>query len=163
MAGVVLDRVVQLGAGGAGAAVAHAGLVLGYGQLVLFDVDPARAASVVERLTAHFGPGRAVVGTDLAAEVGRANGLVNATPIGMTAHPGMPLPEELLRPDLWVSDVIYVPRETELLRRAKALGARVDNGGGMNIHQAVAQFRLFTGREPNVERMAASFARIVGV
>ena len=56
-----------------------------------------------------------------------------------------------------------IPHLTELSPDAEALGARVDNGGGMNIHQAVAQFRLFTGREPNVERMAASFARIVGV
>lgn len=161
MAGVALDCVVQLGAGGAGAAVAHAGLMLGFGRLVLFDIDPARAADVVERLTRHFGPGRAAVGTDLEAELAQASGLVNTTPIGMDAHPGMPLPETLLRPDLWVSDVIYVPRETELLRRARALGARTENGGGMNIYQAVAQFRLFAGREPDAERMAASFARIV--
>jgi len=160
MDGVARDRVVQLGAGGAGAAVAHAGLTLGYGVLVLFDTDPTRAAAVADRLNAHFGPGRAVVGTDLAAEVASANGLVNATPIGMDAHPGMPLPAELLRPDLWVSDVIYFPRETELLRRARALGARTDNGGGMNIYQGVAQFRLFTGVEPDADRMAESFGRI---
>jgi len=160
MGGVAFDRVVQVGAGGAGAAVAHAGLTLGFGVLVLFDTDPARAADVAERLNSNFGAGRAVVGTDLAAEMAAANGLVNATPIGMDGHPGMPVPAELLRKDLWVSDVIYFPRETELLRHARELGARTDNGGGMNIYQAVEQFRLFSGHEPDADRMAASFARI---
>lgn len=160
MDGVRRDRVVQLGAGGAGAAVAHAGLTLGYGTLVLFDPEAARAAALADRLNAHFGPGRAVIGTDLLAEIARADGLVNATPIGMDAHPGIPLAPELLRADLWVSDVIYFPRETELLRRARSRGARTDNGGGMNIYQGVAQFRLFTGVEPDADRMAESFSRI---
>lgn len=160
MAGVACDRVVQLGAGGAGAAVAHAGLGLGFGELTLFDTDPARAAACVQRLNRHFGAGRARVGTDLAATLATADGLVNATPIGMDGHPGMPLPASLLRPDLWVSDIIYFPRETALLQHARALGARIDNGAGMNIYQGVAQFRLFTGVEPDAARMAASFARI---
>ncbi len=160
MGDVKRDRVVQLGAGGAGAAVAHAGLTLGFGELTLFDTDLNRAAAVADRLNSHFGPGRAVVGTDLAAAVAAADGLVNCTPIGMDAHPGVPLPVEMLRADLWVSDVIYFPRETELLRHARELGARTDNGVGMNIYQAAAQFRLFSGSEPDVERMAQSFARI---
>lgn len=160
MAGVKRDRVVQLGAGGAGAAVAHAGLTLGFGVLTLFDTDPSRAAAVAERLNGHFGPGRALVGADLASDVARADGLINTTPVGMDAHPGMPLPKDMLRPNLWVSDIIYFPRETELLRQARALGARTDNGVGMNICQGVAQFRLFTGVEPDADRMAASFLRI---
>jgi shikimate dehydrogenase len=160
MNGVKIDRVVQLGAGGAGAAVAYAGLTLGFGALTLFDTEPGRAVAVAERLNSRFGPGRAAVGTDLAAEIAAADGLVNATPVGMDAHPGLPLPSDLLRPNLWVSDVIYFPRETELLRHARELGARTDNGGGMNIYQGVAQFRLFTGVEPDADRMAQSFGRI---
>ena len=68
-------RVVQLGAGGAGAAVAHAGLTLGYEVLTLFDMDPRRAAEVVERLTKHFGEGRAVVGSNLEEAIAAADGL----------------------------------------------------------------------------------------
>lgn len=157
MADVRLDRVVQLGAGGAGAAVAHAILTLGAGELTLFDVDQSRAEAVAERLCGHFGPGRAKAGTDRAATIGAADGLVNATPIGMDAHPGMPLDAELLRPDLWVGEVIYFPLETELLRRARALGCRTIDGGGMAIYQAVAAFRLFTGLEPDAARMTARF------
>lgn len=157
MAGVAMDRLVQIGAGGAGAAVAHAALTLGAKDLTLFDIDPRRAAQVAANLSKHFGEGRAKAGTDLAASVGRADGLINATPIGMDAHPGMPLPASLLRPDLWVAEVIYFPLETELLKAARALGARTIDGGGMAVFQAVAAFRLFTGIEPDSERMIAAF------
>lgn len=158
MEGATLDRVVQLGAGGAGAAVAHAALTLGAGRLTVFDIDPARAEAVAANLRRHWGDNRAEAGTDRAAALAGATGLINATPVGMEAHPGMPLDAALLRPDLWVAEVIYFPLETELLRRARALGCRTIDGGGMAVFQAVAAFRLFTGREPDAERMVAEFA-----
>ena len=157
---VVLDRVVQIGAGGAGAAVAHAALMLGVKQLTIVDIDPKRAESVAANLSRHFGAGRAKAAADLPAAVKQADGLINATPIGMEAHPGMPLRANLLRPDLWVAEIIYFPLETELLRSARALGARTIDGGGMAVFQAVAAFRLFTGIEPDSERMLAHFAEM---
>lgn len=160
MTGVALDRVVQLGAGGAGAAVAHAALTLGTRQLTIFDIDPARAESVAASLSRTFGAGRAVRGVDRNAALAAADGLINATPIGMEAHPGIPLPAELLRPELWVAEVIYFPLETELLRRARAIGCRTIDGGGMAVFQAVAAFRLFTGREPDSDRMVRAFGEI---
>src|SRR5207244_10480925 len=98
--------------------------------------------------------------SDRVAASAQAGGLINATPIGMDAHPGMPLPAELLRPDLWVAEIIYFPLDTELLRRARALGARTIDGGGMAVFQAVAAFRLFTGIAPDSERMLAHFAAL---
>src|SRR3954464_3473840 len=157
---VVLDRVVQIGAGGAGAAVAHAALTLGVKELTIFDIDPKRAESVAQNLSSHFGAGRAKAGSDLPGTIAQANGLINATPIGMDAHPGMPLPAELLRPDLWVAEIIYFPLETELLRHARALGARTIDGGGMAVFQAVAAFRHFTGIEPDSDRMLKHFAEM---
>lgn len=160
MSDVLLDRVVQIGAGGAGAAVAHAALMLGVKELAIFDIDPKRAESVAQNLSSHFGAGRAKAGSDLPGTIAQANGLINATPIGMDAHPGMPLPGELLRPDLWVAEIIYFPLETELLRRARAIGARTIDGGGMAVFQAVAAFRHFTGLEPDSDRMLAHFAEM---
>ena len=160
MEGAALDRVVQLGAGGAGAAVAHAALTVGTRQLTVFDIDPNRAEGLVAALSKTFGSGRALVGTDRPAALSAADGLINATPIGMDAHPGLPLQADLLRPALWVAEVIYVPLETELLRRARALGCRTIDGGGMAVFQAVAAFRLFTGREPDSDRMIRAFAEI---
>jgi len=160
MSDVPLNRVVQIGAGGAGAAVAHAALMLGVKELTIIDIDPKRAESVAQNLSSHFGAGRAKAGTDLPGAVAQADGIINATPIGMDAHPGMPLPAELLRPDLWVAEIIYFPLETELLRRARALGARTIDGGGMAVFQAVAAFRHFTGLEPDSDRMLKHFAEM---
>ncbi|MCP1649684.1 shikimate dehydrogenase [Pseudomonas nitroreducens] len=152
------ERVVQLGAGGAGAAVAHALLSEGVGQLTIFEVDSARAQALVDNLNAHFGGQRARVGHDLAGAVAEAEGLVNTTPVGMAKLPGAPLPLELLHAGLWVAEIIYFPLETELLRHARSLGCRTLDGGNMAVFQAVKAFELFSGVKANVERMLAHFA-----
>ena len=152
------DLVVQLGAGGAGAAVAHAALTLGVGRLIIVDTEQARAEQVASSLSRRFGAGRAVAGADLAAGVAEAEGLINTTPVGMAKYPGLPLPAELLRPELWVAEIVYFPLETELLRRARALGCRTLDGGGMAVFQAVEAFRLITGITPDANRMLRHFA-----
>ncbi|GAA2659282.1 shikimate dehydrogenase [Streptomyces vastus] len=160
-----LERVVQLGAGGAGAAVAHAMLTLGAGAVTVTDAVPARAADLAASLNQHFGAGRAAAaGPDqLAALVADADGVVHATPTGMAAHPGLPLPAGLLHPGLWVAEVVYRPLETELLIAARGVGCATLDGGGMAVFQAADAFRLFTGREPDVGRMLADIGELAGV
>ncbi len=155
------DRVVQLGAGGAGSAVAHALLGLGVRRLSVFDTDPSRAEAVAGALCARFGEGRAVAGTDLPGAMAEADCVVNCTPVGMAKYPGLPLPAELLRTAHWVAEIVYFPLETELLRTARALGCATLDGGGMAVFQAVGAFRLFTGLEPDAERMLRHFASMV--
>lgn len=153
-------RAVQVGAGGAGAAVAHAALTLGIEELSIYDIAPDRAAHEVASLCTRFGAGRARVVTkdNLAAAVAAADGLIHCTPTGMAKMPGMAVPAAWLRPELWVAEVVYFPLVTELLKTAKALGCRVADGGGMAVFQAVEAFRLFTGITPNADRMRAHFA-----
>ncbi|MGI4954197.1 MAG: shikimate dehydrogenase [Janthinobacterium lividum] len=160
MADAPRDRVVQLGAGGAGAAVAHALLTLGVGRLAIGDVDAGRAASLADSLCARFGGDRAAACTDLPAAMAAADGLVHCTPTGMAAHPGLPLPAALLRREMWVADIVYFPLETELLRTARALGCRTLDGGSMAVFQAVEAFRLITGVTPDPERMLRHFAEL---
>jgi shikimate dehydrogenase len=152
------ERVVLLGAGGAGTAVAHAALTLGVARLMIVDTDEARAEHAAASLAERFGKGRAAAPPDLAAAVGEADGVINATPVGMAKYPGLPMPAELLRHDLWVADIVYFPLETELLRRARMLGCRTLDGGGMAVFQAAEAFRLFTGVTPDAERMRRHFA-----
>jgi shikimate dehydrogenase len=101
-----------------------------------------------------------VVGSDLTAALASADGLVHATPTGMHAHPGMPLPADLLDPRHWVADVVYRPLDTALLRAARARGCRVLDGGRMAVFQAADAFRLFTGRTPDADRMLRHFATL---
>ena len=152
------NRVVQLGAGGAGAAVAHAALTLGAGKLAIFDLDTVRAENLAADLCKRFGAERAAAGSDLAAAMASADGLIHATPTGMAKFPGLPLPADLLRPSLWVAEIVYFSLETELLRVARGLGCRTLNGSGMAVFQAVEAFRLFTGITPDAERMQHHFA-----
>ncbi|MCW5633019.1 MAG: shikimate dehydrogenase [Rubrivivax sp.] len=171
--GADLARVVLLGAGGAGSAIAHAVLRMGAKSLVLVDADPARAAEAAERLNAAYPGRRAGFAADAAVALGadgtrgahggraRASGLIHATPTGMDKLPGLPLDAALLRPDLWVSEIVYFPLETALLKAARAAGCAVADGGTMAVGQAVGAFRLFTGREPDVARMDAHFRAMV--
>jgi shikimate dehydrogenase len=158
---VALQRVVQLGAGGAGAAVAHAIARLGARELVVFDVEASRSRVLAEQICGHWGAGRAVAGQDLAAAMRLADGIINATPIGMVGHPGVPISPDLLRPAQWVAEVIYFPLETELLRAARAKGCRTLDGGGMAVFQAAEAFRLFTGLRADAERMSRHFVEMV--
>ena len=72
----------------------------------------------------------------------------------------VPIAEALLRPTLWISEIVYVPLETPLLKAARRVGCRFADGGHMNVGQAARGFRLFTGLEPDAERMEAHFRRL---
>lgn len=150
-------QVVQMGAGGAGAAVAHALLAEGVGQLLIFDVDAERAHALASSLERRFGAGRACAGDDLPDALADADGLVNTTPMGMAKLPGTPVPAALLRPALWVAEIVYFPLETQLLRDARALGCRTLDGGTMAVFQAVKAFELFSGAKADAQRMLEHF------
>ena len=159
--GADLSCVVLLGAGGAGSACADAVLRLGAARLVICDQDAPRAAALATRLNAHLHGGRASASTDLRAALQGASGLIHATPTGMAATPGMPLPEDWLRRTMWVSEVVYVPLETPLLKTARRLGCATADGGHMNVGQALGAFKLFTGLDADATRMDAHFRRLV--
>ena len=156
LAGADLSRVVLLGAGGAGSACADAVLRLGARALLIVDREVGRAAELAARMNSIHGPRCSAAG-DIAQALAGASGLIHATPTGMAKLPGLPVPEGLLRPGLWVSEVVYVPLQTELLRAAQRAGCQVMDGGHMNVGQALDAFRLFTGREADVARMDAHF------
>jgi shikimate dehydrogenase len=150
--------VVQVGAGGAGRAVAFALMDLGVSMLVLHDRDAVRAHALCKDLAVSFGASRCRVAGDLEIEIAAANGVVNATQTGMRGFPGNPVPTSALKASHWAADVIYTPVETEFLKAAAAKGARLLGGSGMCVHQAIEAFRMFTGITPEVARMRRAFA-----
>ena len=149
--------VVLVGAGGAGAAVGHALLTCGAAELRIVEADGPKGMALADELAGRF-PGRRVSGGWSATDAAKgADGIVNATPVGMVKLPGTPIASTLIRPENWLIDVIYFPLETDLLRHARALGCRVANGRGMAVFQAVKAFERFSGRVADAERMAACF------
>ncbi|MBX3585966.1 MAG: shikimate dehydrogenase [Ramlibacter sp.] len=155
-----LACVVLLGAGGAGSAIAHAVLRLGAQRLRIVDTDAARSQALADALNARYGP-RAEVQGDAARAVQGATGLIHATPTGMAKLPGMPIQATLLKPPMWVSEVVYFPLQTELLATARARGCLTVDGGTMAVGQAVGAFELFTGRKADAARMAQHFQRLL--
>jgi len=155
------QTIVLVGAGGAGAAAAYAVLASGTERLFIVDRDEARAQALAHRMAKRF-PGRQLVSSDEVASVlRRADGVIHATPTGMPAHPGLPFDPSLLRSEMWVAEIVYVPLETELLRAARRLGCRTLDGGGMAVWQAVEAFEHFTGIKPDAARMHAHFRQMI--
>jgi shikimate dehydrogenase len=146
-------RVVLLGAGGAGRALALALGRAGAAEVAVVNRSPHPAATAA----GLAGPaGR--VGT--AADVATADLVVNATPIGMGDGAGaLPLDPALLHRDQVVADIVMYPLETALLRAARAAGATAVDGLGMLVHQAALAFTLWTGATAPVAVMRAAAER----
>ena len=151
------DRVLQLGAGGAGSAVANALLSLGTGHLEIADMDKNRAAALAAKLANRLGQAR-VSALDLASiDTAGIDGIVNTTPMGMAANPASAIAPELIEPRHWVADIVYFPLETEMLRIARTKGCQVLDGSGMVVGQAALAFEIFTGHKADTARMHRIF------
>jgi shikimate dehydrogenase len=157
LGGRALGTVTQVGAGGAGSATAYALLAAGTQELRICDTDGERAGALVERLSAQFPAATVRTLAELETALEGADGIVQATPVGMASHPGTPFDPDLLRPEQWLADIIYFPRETELVREALARGLHAVGGSDMVIGQASLPFEYFTGHAADRERMLAAF------
>jgi shikimate dehydrogenase len=148
------EHILLLGAGGASRAIAF-GILAEGGQVTLTDLDGPRAAALAKDLHVEAIPLEAVAQCPAAL-------LVNATPVGMEpAIDGIPINHDLLGRYRLVMDIVYKPLETRLLREAKARGAATIDGLQMLIHQATAQFELWTGRSAPLETMSeAAYAAL---
>lgn len=155
--GAAMARVLQLGAGGAGAAVASALLSLGVGRLDIVDIDVARADALAVILADRFGSGRVAVRAPNDHATDEIDGVVNATPVGLNSNPGLPIDAARIQSRLWVADIVYFPLETQPLGMARAKGCRTLDGSGMVINQAASALEIITGLTANRDRMRSSF------
>jgi shikimate dehydrogenase len=149
------ERVLILGAGGAGRALVYAVREAG-GEVIVVDADENKARSLAREFGATCAP------LEKAADY-LATVLINATPVGMTPEVGaIPLAPEGLKNFKVVMDIVYQPRETRLLREAAAHGCRTIDGLQMLIYQGARQFELFTGLPAPVEIMRRAALEAVG-
>ena len=153
LGGEVPGPVALIGAGGMGRAAGFALRACGV-RVRVFDTDPAKAARLADDLDA-------TASASVTDALDGAEGLVNATPIGMLPNTDSPVPAELLHGGLWVADAVYYPLITPLLAAARAVGARMLTGRSLAIHQALDAFALFTGEEASAPAVAAAFDSVV--
>ncbi|MCX7887328.1 MAG: shikimate dehydrogenase [Verrucomicrobiae bacterium] len=142
-------RVLVLGAGGAGRAIAVKAALDGALRVYVAN----RTASKVDAIAAEIAKTKSecrrveLTPDALAAVMPDVDLLVNATSVGLKEGETLHLPAELFSAQLFVYDTIYRPVETELLRVAAEAGARTANGLSMLLHQGAKSFEIWTGRK----------------
>jgi len=142
-----VDSAVVLGAGGAARAVVHAVRKRGIARVTIVNRTPERA----EELVSNFGKGAVALGWDgLPGALAEAGLLVNTTSLGMQGQPSLEIDLTAARRDLLVTDAVYVPLVTPLLRTAQAAGLGIVDGLGMLMHQGVPGFEKWFGVRPKV-------------
>jgi shikimate dehydrogenase len=150
--------IAVIGAGGVGKAIGFALAGLLVSELRIFDTDRAKAEHLAALLQGHQG---IRITDNIEDALQGAVGVVNGTPVGMLPNRGSPVPETLLRRDLWVADAVYSPLWTPLLTAAKAKGAKVMTGRNLAIYQAADAFELFTGLKPSTVEMGNAFDAVM--
>lgn len=155
-------RVLLIGAGGVGRALAFALGALGAAELRIADTDPARAETLAAAVRAAFPALPVRTGADAAALAAGADGIVNATPVGMVGYGGTPLPAARMAGASWAFDAVYTPVETPFLTDAQAAGLATISGYELFIGQGVDAWRLFTGLPLDEARLRADLAAEAG-
>jgi shikimate dehydrogenase len=111
-----------------------------------------RTRAAAEALRVEFGERLRVVDWVAAGNAIEEGALVvNTTSLGMTGKPGLRVPLDGLQPGQVVTDLVYAPLETRLLREAREAGAVAVDGLGMLLHQAVPAFERWFGVRPAVD------------
>jgi shikimate dehydrogenase len=153
-------RVLVLGTGGVGRAVAFGLAALGAAEIVLRDADLAKVVSLARAIGKQF-PGLPVQAAEpgQSADLSGLDGVVNCTPLGMVGRPGSPLPEGVTGAPAWAFDAVYTPEQTTFRAQVEGLGAAFLSGYDLYFHQGVQAFEVFTGRKPDATWVRSILAR----
>jgi shikimate dehydrogenase len=153
--------VLLIGAGGVGRSLAFALAGLGAAELRIADLDEGRAAALAAALRGSFPALALTLGRDAAAMAQGAEGVVNATPVGMVGHDGTPLPAASMPTRGWAFDAVYTPVDTRFITAAAAAGLTAISGYELFIGQGVDAWRLFSGLPLDEARLRAELAAMV--
>lgn len=160
-------RAAVAGAGGAARAIVVALVEAGAASVAVLNRTPGRAARLIDDLREHGDT--ELLAMDASQEswakvAARAELLVNCTSLG-SAGPEegrSAVPAGVIRPEMFVFDLVYRPTETRLLREARSCGARALGGLPMLIYQGAASFKIWTGRDAPVDVMMAAARKVLG-
>ena len=138
-------RVLLLGTGGVGRAIAFALADLGAQEIVMFDTDAAKITSLARAVEGHASVKVTCLDTADFSDISGYHGVVNCTPLGMIGRPGSPLPEGAKGAPHWSFDAVYTPMETTFRAQCEAMGAAFLNGYELYFHQGIDAFEIFSG------------------
>ncbi len=155
--------VLVIGAGGVGRSLAFALAGLGARDLRIADLDSTRAGALADSLRGSFPDLSITLGDNAAVLAAGAEGLVNATPVGMVGHEGSPLPAAAMPMQGWAFDAVYTPVNTRFLGHAVAAGLTAISGYELFIGQGVDAWRLFSGLPLDEARLRADLTSEVAV
>ena len=151
-------RVLMLGAGGVGLAIAFGLQTLKASELVLYDTNPDLTRSLIAALDQSKMVVREAE-ADLATEMKAADGLINATPIGMYQYPGNPFPESGFGQQRWAFDAVYTPENTAFMNLCRKQNIATLSGFQLFLYQGLDAFRHFTGLEADARLIEREFLK----
>ncbi len=143
-------RVAMAGAGGVAAAIAPALLELGAEDIALWDISPEKATALLAKLNEKA---RVVSAGEAVGATRDADGLVNATALGMAEYPGMAFATHAIGTQSWAFDAVYTPPETLFLSAARKVGLTPISGFELFKHMALRTFSAYTGVMPDQSAM----------
>ncbi|UTW10133.1 shikimate dehydrogenase family protein [Marinobacterium rhizophilum] len=150
-------RVLLIGAGGVGRAVAFGLFEVGATEVMIADLNANSAASLAGALNTAGFKASSVAPEDLEAIAASADGLVNCTPVGHYKTPGLPIAAELIGSQRWAFDAVYTPIDTEFLVAAHRQGLSIVSGFDLFIYQGIDAFEIFTGVRADAAKVLQGF------
>jgi len=156
-------KVLLMGAGGVGRAIAFALFDVGATEVMVFDLYEESAKSLAESIN-KAGFNASFVSKDTFDDVAMtADGLVNCTPVGHYKTPGNPLGLSLFGSQSWAFDAVYTPMDTEFLIAAHNQGMKIVSGFDLFLYQGLDAFKIFTGIDVDTSLVLARFKEKFGI
>jgi shikimate dehydrogenase len=146
------------GAGGVGKAIAFALVALGASEIRLCDADRGKAEALAAALAPRAQGTRITLCDTMADAAVHADGIVNATPLGMTGVGGNAIPDVALDGAGWAFDAVYTPQWTEFLTGAREARLDVLSGYELFLFQGIDAFRIFTGHDVDADALRRELA-----
>jgi quinate/shikimate dehydrogenase (NAD+) len=149
--------VAMAGAGGVARAIGPALARLGASEIRIWDTSERRANDLIEQIGP---PGKFVAFEQAHLAISGADGLVNATPLGMSHYPGTAFDGDLIGPQSWAFDAVYTPTDTDFLMACNRAGLTVLTGFELFRHMAMLSFQAYTGITANPDIILPKLAAL---
>ncbi|XOB61754.1 shikimate dehydrogenase family protein [Campylobacterota bacterium DY0563] len=151
-------KVLMLGAGGVGLAIAYGLCSLNVEELIVHDMNEQLATSLVEDLKSA-GFNARLIKSSVEEEMKSVDGLINATPIGMFQYPGNPYPKEGFGGQKWAFDAVYTPVNTQFLQTCEENNIITISGFKLFLYQGIEAFKRFSGIDIDSDKIEEEFLK----